>query len=176
MTRIDSELAAATILDLEGNTVRFGDLYSESTTLVVFVRHFGCIFCRERYTDLAACADLLAARGMAAVVIGNGTVPMAEAFAEKVGEGIPLYTDPSRSVFKLAGMKRMFGLNLATISHGLRSWRSGHRQTAVAGDVWQQGGCLLIDTDGDILAAEHDSSAGEHIDFKSLIIDAIQAA
>ena len=174
--RVDSELENATILDLRGTAIRFGELYARRPTLVVFVRHFGCIFCRERYTDLSACAALLDAHGMNAVVIGNGTVPMAEAFGDTVGSDIPLYTDPSRAVFKLAGMKRMFGLNLATIGHGLRSWKAGHRQTAVAGDVWQQGGCLVIDTNGDILAAQHDASAGDHIDFEALITQATLAA
>jgi hypothetical protein len=34
-------LADLTVLDMNGNPVRFGDLYRDRTAVVVFVRHFG---------------------------------------------------------------------------------------------------------------------------------------
>ena len=179
MERIDAHLADATILNTVGDALPFSNLYAEQTTLVVFVRHFGCIFCRERLADLAEALPLLEAHGMGAVAIGNGTPLMAEAFSETLKVDIPIYTDPSRDIFKKAEMKRNFGLGFATIKQGLRSWKAGHRQGAVAGDPWQQGGCLLIRPDGLILAAERDHRAGDIIDFQTTVrqaIDAVDAA
>ena len=179
MEYVDSDLATATILDTAGQAVPFSHLYAERPTLVVFVRHFGCIFCRERFADLAAAMPMMDDRGIGAVAIGNGTPLMAEAFAQTLKVDIPIYTDPSREIFTKADMKRNFGLGFATIKQGLRSWKAGHRQGAVAGDPWQQGGCLLIDREGQILAAERDQRAGDLIDFQATIrlaLDAVDAA
>ena len=73
MEYVDSDLATATILDTAGQAVPFSHLYAERPTLVVFVRHFGCIFCRERFADLAAAMPMMDDRGIGAVAIGNGT-------------------------------------------------------------------------------------------------------
>ncbi len=175
MERIDADLSAATVLTKGGDPMPFGQLYAARPTLIVFVRHFGCIFCRERLADLASALPLLQEKGMGAVAIGNGTPLMAEAFSDTLKVDIPIYTDPSREVFKKAQMKRNFGLGFATIKQGLRSWKAGHRQGAVAGDPWQQGGCMLINPQGEILAAERDHRAGDIIDFQATIRHALDA-
>ena len=176
MDVIETALAEATVLTIDGEAVTFKSLYQDRRTMVVFVRHFGCIFCRERLAELAACLPRLEAEGMRAVVIGNGTPLMAQAFSETLNVQLALYTDPSRTVFKLAQMKRNFGLGFSTISRGIRSWKAGHRQGAVAGDPWQQGGCLVIDPDGRVLAAERDRDAGNLIDFDAVVARSLQAA
>ena len=47
MEKIVDDLAAATVLNRVGQPVSFRSLYEDGRTLIVFVRHFGCIFCRE---------------------------------------------------------------------------------------------------------------------------------
>ena len=176
MNRIENGLAEATVLSLSGESTLFRTLYGDKTTVIAFVRHFGCIFCRERFSDLAQCLPRLEAAGMAAAVIGNGTPLMAKDFSKTVEVDLPLYTDPSRTVFEMARMQRNFGLGLATIRRGIRSWRAGHRQGAVAGDPWQQGGCLVVEPGGRVLASEYDRDAGQLIDFDAVIGRAIRAA
>ncbi len=169
MNTVSHELAATTVLNRSGDPVRFGDLYCDATTLIVFVRHFGCIFCRERIAELTEAVPLLAEAGVQTVVIGNGTALMANAFAEELALDVPLYTDPSRKTYELAGMQRNFGLGLKTVGHALRSWRSGHRQGPVAGDVWQQGGVLVVNPDSRILEAYYDRGAGDYIDLANVV-------
>ncbi len=169
MTKISEDLAAATVLNRTGEVVPFRTLYENGRTLIVFVRHFGCIFCRERIGTLSARLDALRNLNMNAVVIGNGTAAMADAFAEETNLDVPLYTDPGRRTYALAGMKRNLGLSLTSIGDSLRSWRSGHRQGAVAGDVWQQGGILVVDSDGNIIESHHDDGFGDYIDLDALM-------
>ena len=138
MEYVDSDLATATLLDTTGEAVPLSHLYAERPTLVVFVRHFGCIFAESAWQIVGRNADD-GRRGIG-LSPSNGTPLMAEAFAQTLKVDIPIYTDPSREIFKKAGMKRNFGLGFATIKQGLRSWKAGHRQGAVAGDPGSRAG------------------------------------
>ena len=165
---IDPALETTTVLDLDGNAVPFSTLYAEGPTMIVFVRHFGCIFCRERIRDLTACMEQLKENGYDAVVIGNGTPLMAQAFSEELKVTVPMYTDPERTTYELAGMKRALGLTPGSLRDVLRSLRSGARQGAVAGDLWQQGGVMTVAPDGAILDRQIDRGAGDYIDVLAL--------
>ena len=136
------DLLAATCLDPQGQVHRIGDIWAHQPTVLVFVRHFGCIFCRERISELKSVLPEIETMGAKAVVIGCGTALMAEDFVESFGVDVPVYTDPSREVFLLAGMKRKFGLGLATVGGAIRAAKAGARQGKTQGDPWQQGGVL----------------------------------
>jgi len=165
---IDPVLEATSVFDLEGNAVPFSTLYAKGPTMVVFVRHFGCIFCRERIQDLSGCIKQLNENGYDAVVIGNGTPLMAQAFAEELKVTVPMYTDPERTTYELAGMKRALGLTPGSLRDVLRSLRAGARQGAVAGDLWQQGGVMTVASDGAILDRQIDRGAGDYINLLAL--------
>lgn len=103
------------------------------------------------------------AAGAELVIVGNGTPEMASAFREETGLEVPLYTDPTRRTYELAGFKR--GV-LATftpkgMAHAARAWRNGFRQTARRGDAYQQGGLLVVGRSGRILYAHRDNEAGD---------------
>ena len=173
MRRVTDALANTKIYESDGREVFFSDLYKQSRVLVVFVRHFGCIFCRQRLGDLKAAVTDLAQAGTQVAVIGNGTHLMAQAFAEELDLDVPLFTDPKRETYRLAGMKRNFGLGPRAIMNAARSWKDGHRQGAVAGDVWQQGGAMVVNNDARIVWHQTDSGAGDVIDF-SAIVDSLK--
>jgi peroxiredoxin len=101
--------------------------------------------------------------GAELVVIGNGTPEMARAFVEDVGLTTPVYTDPSRRSYELAGLKRgVFAtLSLRGIAHAKRAKKGGFKQTAVAGDPWQLGGVLVVEAGGRVAYAHRDSEAGD---------------
>ena len=113
----------------------------------------------KRLADLSAAMPMMDARGIGAVAIGNGTPLMAEARTDPQGRH-SIYTDPSRD-FPKAGMKRNFGLGLPPSN---RDFGLGKQviAKAVAGDPWQQGGCLLIGREGQVLAAERDQRGRPH--------------
>lgn len=103
------------------------------------------------------------AAGAELVIVGNGTPEMASAFRDDTGLEVPLYTDPTRRTYALAGFKR--GV-LATftprgVAHAARALRKGYRQTGTRGDAYQQGGLLVVDRNGRILYAHRDNEAGD---------------
>jgi len=101
--------------------------------------------------------------GAELVIVGNGTPDMARAFRDELGLEAPLYTDPTRRTYALAGFKRgVFATFSAKgMAHAARAWRKGFRQTATRGDALQQGGLLVVERGGRILYAHRDSEAGD---------------
>ena len=167
--KMSAELSACTVHTLDGADVEFASLLGEKSTLILFVRHFGCIFCRSRLAGLQQYQSELEASDIKAVVVGNGTVPMARAFVEEIGWELPLFTDPTGEAHKLAGMQRRFGLGPRAVLQAVRAYTSGQRQGQTAGDVWQQGGWLLIDAQGMIKHRHADTGAGDSIDFSQVL-------
>ena len=66
-------------------------------------------------------------------------------------------------------MKRNFGLGPRSILNAARSWKDGYRQGAVAGDVWQQGGAMVVQTDAQVVWHQPDTEAGDVIDFEAIV-------
>ena len=99
---------------------------------------------------------------------------MAQDFVEKFKVPFPVFTDPSRSSYKLAGLKRNMGLGLASVSRARRAIAAGHFQGRTQGDPWQQGGVVVVDTDGRMVWRHVDSGAGDHGEVSD-VLKAIQA-
>ena len=168
---------------LEGDSMRVSDLHVQSIDgehlsvdqisagragIMVLVRHYGCIFCRQRIAELVEQANARPALDLAIMVVGNGTSTMAADFVNTHQITVPVYTDPSRKIYKALGMKRMFGINWTSIKQGIAAYKDGHRQTAVQGDVWQQGGIAVFNASGDITYVFADEEAGSAIPWEDV--------
>ena len=99
-------------------------------------------------------------------VIGNGTAVMAQDFAERFNVGVPLYTDPTRKSYELAGWRRPMGsavLSMGTmLKAGFRAMKGGFRQGKTQGDAFQIGGVLVVAPDGVVHFEHADKAAGDH--------------
>jgi hypothetical protein len=104
------------------------------------------------------------------VAIGSGTPAMAADFVEQFSVPFPVYTDPERSSYRLAGMKRRLGLGLKTAGRAQRALQGGHRQGRTQGDPWQQGGVLLVDGEGRVSWQHVDDGAGDHASMEAVIV------
>jgi hypothetical protein len=51
------------VLDPEGREVPLGQLWRDRAAVVVFVHHFGCIFCRQQVAEIVPLLDDLRALG-----------------------------------------------------------------------------------------------------------------
>lgn len=85
-------------------------------------------------------------------VIGNGTPSFIAGFRDETHYAGPIYTDPSLAVYKAAELKRGVTKTFDPRALGatFKAFRSGHRQGKMQGDAWQQGGVLVIGTDGGV--------------------------
>ena len=97
-------------------------------------------------------------------MIGNGPPAMIEGFRETTGYTGPLYTDPSLAAYRAAHLKRGLGtlLTIGALTRSVGALRRGFRQGRVQGDALQQGGTLVIATDGRVLYQHVSTSPGDH--------------
>jgi hypothetical protein len=86
------------------------ELVGESAVLLVFLRHFGCSFCRKTISDVAELKGELAARGVRPVFVHLGTAAIAKAHFDYYGIGeVERVNDPEAKVYRLPefGLRRV---------------------------------------------------------------------
>ncbi|NYF89334.1 redoxin domain-containing protein [Tunturiibacter empetritectus] len=77
-------------------------LAEASPMLLVFLRHFGCSFCRQAISDVADLRGELARRGVRPVFVHLGTPERAKPFFEYYGLGdVERVSDPEAVVYQL---------------------------------------------------------------------------
>lgn len=116
-------------------------------------------------------------RGADLVVIGSGRPWLAKAFQQEQGIDFPLLTDPDLIAYKAAGLQRSRAalLKPKVVGAGIRAYKDGFRQTAVAGDPWQNGGVFVIRPPGHVLFEQRSDSPGDHAD-PAAVLAALDAA
>ena len=104
------------------------------------------------------------------VTVGPGSPEMAAAFRDEHSLQWAVLTDPDGAVFRAARMRRGLRslLRLRAVGNGLRALRGGHRQSAVQGDPWQQGGALVFRATGALAYESRDLGAGDLLDLDAL--------
>ena len=109
--------------------------------------------CREHVVQLHRDIETIHAAGAELHVIGNGSPSFIEGFRDETRWTGPIFTDPSLAVFKAAELKRGVTKTLAprALVPTIRAFMRGGRQGKTQGDPWQQGGVLVIGTDGTVL-------------------------
>ena len=164
--------------------------------MLAFVRHFGCLLCREQVLQLRREIDTIHAHGAELVVIGNGKRQLAGAFREDLQLDTPLYVDTARASYRALGMKRGIARTLGswrTWIGNLRALHGGFRQKRVRvilrwwsqsipvlipgtqGDAWQLGGVLVVLPDGRVPYRYLSSVVGDHPP-PSEVLSALEAA
>ena len=146
------DLAPLKVLDDSGASVEVGTLWRDRTAVLVFLRHFGCIHCRDHVAQLGRELDTIHDKRAELYVIGNGSPSFIAGFRDQTGWTGPVYTDPSLAVYKVAQLKRGVAKTLDPRSLGdaFRALRTGSRQGRTQGDQWQQGGTLVVARSGEV--------------------------
>ena len=86
----------------DGASEPLASLLCGRDTVVVFIRHFGCIFCREQVLRLKDRLPDITARGYGVLVIGQGTPEAAARFVEGAATPFPVVVDPTLEAFRRA--------------------------------------------------------------------------
>ncbi|KAF8263793.1 AhpC/TSA antioxidant enzyme-domain-containing protein [Lactarius quietus] len=102
-------LEAATAIQVfnsKGEKVRFGDVFANQKTIVVFVRHFFCGVRRRQYvTQLATVRhDALEEASTKLVVVGCGNWPLIESYQKNTGFKGEFYANPDRKLYDTLGL------------------------------------------------------------------------
>ena len=140
------QLAALAVLDGDGTPVVLGTLWRERAAVLVFVRHFGCIHCRDHIIQLRADEAAIRAAGADIAIIGNGSPSFIAGFRDETGWTGALYTDPTLAAYRAAELVRgvTHTLDPRALAPTLRAFLRGGRQGRTLGDQWQQGGVVVV--------------------------------
>lgn len=109
--------------------------------------------------------------GARIVFVGSGTPAMAADFARTQAGSPVVLSDPTRATFQAAGMRRSAWATLhwRLLVNAWRALRAGFRQTRVLGDVWQQGGVLVLDAAGIVRHRQVDRAGGDELDLQGVL-------
>jgi peroxiredoxin len=100
-----SVLEDVVLKDYEGRPVRLGDLWRERPAVLVFVRHFGCVFCRQMAVEIHRQRHRFDEIDVELAVVGHGSPAQAAEFRRLQNVDLPLLVDADRRVYELAGAK-----------------------------------------------------------------------
>jgi AhpC/TSA antioxidant enzyme len=141
-------------INLEGATL--GEETGKEARLLVFLRHFGCVFCRELIEDLR---DICATREdfpRPLFFTLSGVERSREFFAGRWAEAA-VVADPKKVIYEAVGSRKgkivqLFGPKVWAASR--RAAKKGHRVGKPEGDPRQMPGMFLVQ--GTTLLWEHD--------------------
>lgn len=161
--------ALRTFTSHRGRTL--AELSAASPVLVLFIRHAGCVFCREALSDLARDRAGLEHDGITlAIVHMSPPLEATQFFANYDLEDVHRFSDPECQLY------RAFGLQRGTISQlmgpnvwwrGFLAWRKGYGFNTVQGDGFQLGGAFLLNH-GEIVESQRAQNAAERLNFAQL--------
>jgi hypothetical protein len=156
-------LEKMTVLDPEGAEVQLGRLWADRTAVLVFIRHFGCVFSRQQVAEIGLLDNRVRSLGGEIVVIGHGTLEEMRAFQAEAGS-LRLFTDPTRQAYRAMNLRRgpRSVMTVSVLRRSIRAWLQGFRQSTVAGDPFQQGGVVVVDPSGRERYRFISREAGEH--------------
>jgi peroxiredoxin len=98
-------LAEITLPNQDGHPVRLRDLWRDGPAVIVWLRQFGCPFCRAYAVELNRASARFTEAGARLVLIGQGTPEDARRFRRHLDIGLQILTDAERVTYLWAGTK-----------------------------------------------------------------------
>ena len=172
---MDDLLAAAlgqvSVLDETGAAVPLGSFWTKRPVVLAFVRHLGCIFCRQQVAGLSKRAPEIERRGGMLVVVAPARPEHIAGFRESTGYRGALFVDPALRGFKAAGLVhgRASTYHPLAMLKGLRAIAQGFRQVGRHGDIVQQGGTFVLGPGDRVRYEWRDRYAGDHADLDDVV-------
>lgn len=153
-------------------------LSREKPVMMVFLRHFGCVFCREAMSDLAEMRDAMQDQNVTLVLVHLSDAKTAELFFEKYDlVGVESISDPEAVYYKKFGLLRgtfnqLFGLKvwLRTIDAGIIKGHGLNRKQI--GDGFQMPGIFML-KDGRVTSEFIHKSVSDRPDYQKLISETV---
>lgn len=132
-------------------------------TMLVFLRHFGCNFCKETLKEITNSRLLIESEGTKIVFVHLVDEEIASEVTTQFGLGdIPRISDPERKIYKAFGLnkanlKQLFGLNV--IIRGIQHIFQLNLPKPSKGDIFQMPGIFVIHKGMVIQTFKHTSLA-----------------
>ena len=160
------------LMSQEGYTLY--ELSQIRPTLVVFLRHAGCTFCREALAEVAKLRSRIEEMGTGIAFVHMSSEPGAQEFFAKYGLGdVPRFSDPECRLYRSfelprGGWRQLFSLRVWLRGIGAGLFR-GHGVGSVEGDSFRMPGVFLL-RDGRIVREFRHESAADRPDYLNLAV------
>ncbi|MEO1514969.1 MAG: SelL-related redox protein [Bacteroidota bacterium] len=152
------------------------EISCKQPVLMVFLRHLGCVFCKEALSEISEKRANIEGKGIQIVFVHMAAYETAEEYFSRFDlKGIAHVSDPQSNVY------RAFGISKGTPSqlYGLRNWFNGFNATlrkghlpeydpARLGDATQMPGLFLL-SEGEIKQSFIHRFASERPDYDEFI-------
>ncbi len=142
-------------------------------TMVIFLRHAGCTFCRETLSDLRNARDKIIDEGVSVAIVHMGhPLDGTKMLSQYDLESFHQYSDPQCRLYRAFGLERGRWSQLFSwrvIKRGLQAGlKDGHGIGKIQGDSFQLPGVFFLH-EGRIVFSFPTEHAGERIDYLGLI-------
>lgn len=166
---VPEALARAIVQYEHGARKRVGEFWSDRGSFLVFLRHFACPGCSEQLAIVSPYLSELRREGTRVVLVATSAPNRIPSFAKRMhlDSGlVEVVTDPSLETHKAANLVRSVAslINVRTVAEAVRLYAQGHfvSREEGDGDVYQQGGALLVDRDGNVLFQHSNRDMTDH--------------
>ena len=180
---LQSQAPEYTFTDVQGEHVRLSDFWSLSPKgiVLVFLRHFGCMFCKDHVSQLRDSYDAFDKRGWNIVAVGQGTPARSAKFRDDNHLPFPVLGDMTLASYDLYGLRRgalSNFLNPGLYKAGMTSFLRGNMPGKPEGDASQDPGTFLIDRSGRLLHSHIGKHSGDFPSASAILrwIDALPTA
>jgi peroxiredoxin len=127
-------------------------LCESSVVMLVFLRHFGCTFCREALSDIAKIRPRLKTKGIEVVLVHMSDAETAQVYLDKYKvSDVRNISDPDLSLYEYFGLtkgnfRQLYGLKvwIRGIKAGLLDGHGGPDLNGKFGAVSQMPGIFLL--------------------------------
>lgn len=125
------------------------DMSVQQPVLLVFLRHFGCTFCREALSDISKTQEMLEGKGVKIVFVHMSSRQVAERYFSRYNIQNPVYiSDPSCKFYTEFGLLKGNFTQLFGLHSWIRGFQSstldGHGIGTKLGDGFQMPGIFVI--------------------------------
>ncbi|HEX8342664.1 MAG TPA: SelL-related redox protein [Tepidisphaeraceae bacterium] len=169
MQHVDDATWATPVAGRNLSGATFGEQITRPA-LVCFLRHLGCVFCREMVRDVRRAAETCDPFPPV-LLVHQGDVAAGDEFFARFWPGAAAISDPGRALY------RAFDIGRASIGQGfgpmvwtcaLRAVAKGNTIGKMAGDPWLMPGAFLIAPDRRVGWQHTFRHVADHPDWTSL--------
>ena len=165
ITPIDSQTLEQSVSGVNLIPGSFGDQLVEDPTLIVFLRFFGCLFCRETVADLRQLSEKQE-RFPAVLFVSQAGATEARAFVRRYWPQARVVADPEATLYAAFGVGRSILKAFApgVFSARRRAVAKGHESGRIDGDAFRLPGVFLV-RENQIVWRHEFKHAADHPDF-----------
>ena len=132
----------------DGQQHRLGDFWAEQPVILLFLRHFGCLMCREHAVTMKDHYDQIRSRGAELVAIGTGDQRYAARFVSDESIPYPVLVDDDGVAARAAAVRTIplaqLLFDVRSYPGGIRARRAGFKTRRSGNRVSQLAGTFVV--------------------------------